>query len=643
MTEAGTWIDPDFETQDGTPYKTNIDNAHAVAKRIANAFACHEVTNPVVEINNDSEVNTGTNGFDVVAHGLQEDMQGQYSDSGNDPPAPLIVNKAYFVVGVTDDFFQLALTEGGAAIVLTDTGTTGGTGTFTPQPSMLIEIEAGALGGLRGNPLGVARQYTTTLTAPSANLRIDRLVVDDNGVVTVVTGTEAASPTAPANTPGNSALCQVLLATATTAIDNTLITDERPTAHQPVSFDRDANGLLHMPLKNSLSMPLGVGSATFAHSTIGTYIDRYGVVRTAAIDEARFEEEGYLAEGQSTNVVLQSEDFNPVGPWSILRASITVNDANSPDGAATADKLVEDGTAANTHVVIQTVGIAPTGEWTASIFAKADERSSFEIQLFDAVASSNFVIASFDLATGTVFSSAAGGNGVLTATRIKALADGWFRCSLSGVPNTSGANISWWTSLEETPGNSTYDGDGASGLHLWGAQLEQLAFPTSHISTLGTAVTRTAQTLLVTILENIPLQANAQTIIFDVDVFGFGVAHTGIQVQGESNRAIQVVRTSVADRPSLFYGNSSISGAEGSQLTANEITRIAGIHNGAAGITLWKNGIRIASGTSSDITDSIGTAFAIGYDGIVSDFLYGHISNLRIYDRALTDLEMQVA
>lgn len=41
---VGTWVDPAFGSQTGTVLKTNYDNAHAVAKRFADAFAAHEAS-----------------------------------------------------------------------------------------------------------------------------------------------------------------------------------------------------------------------------------------------------------------------------------------------------------------------------------------------------------------------------------------------------------------------------------------------------------------------------------------------------------------------------------------------------------------------------------------------------------------------
>jgi hypothetical protein len=98
------------------------------------------------------------------------------------------------------------------------------------SPNMTVRVDAGKL--LAGTTLtSVAAQSTGTITAPVTNPRIDRIVIDaSTGTVSVITGTEAGSPTAPAITSGKIPVAQVALTTGTTAITNTMITDERPVA-----------------------------------------------------------------------------------------------------------------------------------------------------------------------------------------------------------------------------------------------------------------------------------------------------------------------------------------------------------------------------------------------------------------------------
>lgn len=102
---------------------------------------------------------------------------------------------------------------------------------FAPRaqdtPDMTVRLDAGYV--FTGTTLTtVAAQNSTTITAPVGNPRIDRIVIDRfTGVVSVITGTPAGSPTAPAITSGKVPVAQVLLQPSTTAIQNSQITDER--------------------------------------------------------------------------------------------------------------------------------------------------------------------------------------------------------------------------------------------------------------------------------------------------------------------------------------------------------------------------------------------------------------------------------
>jgi hypothetical protein len=92
---------------------------------------------------------------------------------------------------------------------------------------MTVRIDAGSI--LSGTTLTeVTAQDTSTITAPSSDPRIDRVVLDpSDGTVSVVTGTEDASPTAPAITSGHIPLCKIALTVGQTEIVNADITDER--------------------------------------------------------------------------------------------------------------------------------------------------------------------------------------------------------------------------------------------------------------------------------------------------------------------------------------------------------------------------------------------------------------------------------
>lgn len=95
------------------------------------------------------------------------------------------------------------------------------------SPNMTVAVDAGAV--FDGTTLTeVAVQSTATITAPTTNPRIDRVVIDQaTGVLSVVTGTPTSSPTPPAIPSGKVPVAQVLLQTSSTVIINAMITDER--------------------------------------------------------------------------------------------------------------------------------------------------------------------------------------------------------------------------------------------------------------------------------------------------------------------------------------------------------------------------------------------------------------------------------
>ncbi|MEN6375558.1 MAG: hypothetical protein ABFD75_12390 [Smithella sp.] len=94
-------------------------------------------------------------------------------------------------------------------------------------PDMAILVDAGSF--LYNNAIvSNAQQTTATITAPSSNPRIDLVVIDSyTGVVSVITGAEAASPSPPALTSGKTPIAQIALSVGQVSILNSNITDVR--------------------------------------------------------------------------------------------------------------------------------------------------------------------------------------------------------------------------------------------------------------------------------------------------------------------------------------------------------------------------------------------------------------------------------
>jgi hypothetical protein len=195
-------------------------------------------------------------------------------------------------------------------------------------------------------------------------------------------------------------------------------------------------------------------------------------------------------EESRTNLLLRSEEFQTT--WTATRASVTADAAIAPNGTTTADKLVEDSTASNNHSIRQTPTTTVSLPHALSIYVKAAERSIVAFEMVDNGATGNGISAYFNLGTASTSNVTSFGNGSGASAVMSNVGDGWYRCVLSGVVNTSGTAIRCNVYLSQAAGSVSYTGDGTSGIYLWGAQLEAGAFPTSYIPTTTAAVTRSA-------------------------------------------------------------------------------------------------------------------------------------------------------
>ena len=246
---------------------------------------------------------------------------------------------------------------------------------------------------------------------------------------------------------------------------------------------------------------------TFSRASTATFVGSNGLIQTAAANVPRFNYNPALSaiprllvEAEArTNLVLRSVDITNAS-WTKTRSSTPGTATTAPDGTATGYKLVEDATAANSHDVRQgslVNGVLAT--YTQSIFAKKDTREWIYLELQNAGATSNRARAWFNLNTGVVGTGNTAGSGITYVSHsIVAYPNGWFRCVLTATAEAAVANLQFYTSLTTADNVNYYNGDGVSGLYLWGAQLEVGAIPSSYIPTTTVAVTRAADVATVT-------------------------------------------------------------------------------------------------------------------------------------------------
>jgi hypothetical protein len=233
---------------------------------------------------------------------------------------------------------------------------------------------------------------------------------------------------------------------------------------------------------------------TFTRSSGGSYVGADGLIKYAGVNEARFDHDpstgeslGLLIEEARTNLLLRSEEFDS-GTWGKTRISVTANAIEAPDGTLTADELIEDSSPNTTHFVNQNIPLTSGLDFVVSVYFKATKSPRpINLRFNTGVPTGN---TTFDPTDGTFSRSSA----ILDATSVN-VGNGWWRYSFRQVANaTVNAQLQFFFS----DSGISYTGDGTSGIYVWGAQLEQGAFPTSYIPTQASTRTRAADNAQIT-------------------------------------------------------------------------------------------------------------------------------------------------
>ncbi len=234
--------------------------------------------------------------------------------------------------------------------------------------------------------------------------------------------------------------------------------------------------------------------------TLGGFVEPiYAVNGAPLVYRSDWQGQQLLYATPRTNQLLRSEEFDNAS-WAKTQVTVTADAIAAPDGTSTADTLVENTAATVGHFVAQTMSFTAGQNYEASVFGKETGSGSkrYLSLAWPNTAFGTTTGAAFDLATGTVTATA---NSPVTA--IASLGNGWWRCSISkSATVTTTSQIQVRLSNASGTVAPTYTGDGASGMHVFGAQ--HGTSQGSYIRTTSAAVTVTDYALGSTGLVTLP-------------------------------------------------------------------------------------------------------------------------------------------
>jgi len=365
----------------------------------------------------------------------------------------------------------------------------------------------------------------------------------------------------------------------------------------------------------------------FTRASSATRVNKQGLIETVGSGKPRIDfldnTSGHLLlEPSRTNSLLQSNQFNTT--WA-LSSSIALTSGQSGVGGSTDAWLLKK-TDASSRYIIQNITLI-SSTYSYSVFAKKESGNWLYVRLADSggsLASTSY----FDLENGVVGSTSA------DSLSIHSYNNGWYRCEVKFTHSIG--NVRMYPAV----GNgSPSGGSGGEGIYIQNAQLEQ-GSATSYIPTEGSSVTRVAEAAN---------GAGNSTVFNDSE----GVLYVEIEALANDGtfRNICISDGGSSDKLQLYYrptGNqvTALITASSSIQAVITVTISSVLQFNKIALkykqndfALWINGVEVGTDTSGSTPTGLNELDF--NDGVGNNDFYGKVKDLKVYNTALTDTELQ--
>jgi hypothetical protein len=349
-----------------------------------------------------------------------------------------------------------------------------------------------------------------------------------------------------------------------------------------------------------------------------------------------------LLEPQRTNLALYSEQFDNVS-WGKIFCSVTANSTTSPDGNTTADTFTADGSNNQHYVVGSTSGTVTSGSsCTYTMYAKKNTNNFIQLWISNTFGG---MFANFDLNNGVVGTLGVGSGGSNPTSSITSVGNGWYRCSMTFVPTSTGVVGSLVAMTSSASAVRAEANTLSTSVFLWGAQVEAGAYPTTYIPTTTASATRIADTATKTGISS--LIGQTEGVIF-VDFYVNGIGANNINIYNNDRSPSTISTNAILYKPNgsiecqTFLGNGTFNTISISASTYTIGQRIKLAYRYKSGdFAVYINGIQKATSTST--MTFVGTKSQIYLDD--NAVIYGyqesvHYNQFALFTTALTNAEL---
>ncbi|WP_270807177.1 phage head spike fiber domain-containing protein [Aeromonas sp. QDB25] len=350
------------------------------------------------------------------------------------------------------------------------------------------------------------------------------------------------------------------------------------------------------PLSDSLRLITGYGRdvlvgsdvvarmVNFSRNSTATYIGKDGQLKTAAANEPRFEKEGLLIEGQSTNIVTNSNVFTPYGA-----GATKIDNQPGPFGANDATRIDTVNPYQGTNPPLSS-SLVDGSVYTSSVWLRG------------AVGGENIRIGIHNSTTG------------LRVT----LTTEWKRYSITQT-RSAGTNAAFVIQAESAP----------VSFFVYGAQLEVLPFASSYIPTAGAAVTRAADQAWIPAAGN-RFIGGLYAAAFEFDLLG-RVAGAGFSL------LVDFDNSGGADRQHISLNDGGllqcVMGPRFVAGVAGKLSGRAAMRMNNFTMNVMMDGVAGSSVTASGVGSSLNNRIVLMNSNLFNLPSYGHIRNIRMWSK----------
>ena len=371
-----------------------------------------------------------------------------------------------------------------------------------------------------------------------------------------------------------------------------------------IRYSKLDNPLCHIFKKNNLEDTL-TGTLTTTRNSSATYVDMYGVLKTAANNVSRQEGKGWLFEGTSTNLLTYSNNFSNAD-WSQNDAGVILNNnyGISPDGQVDSTLFTQ---GVNNEIVGQVSPVLVGDNVTGSVWIKIVSVTG-HISLIVGPNSPNIVTIPDD--------------------------GDWHRVSVSNIATDVSGRF--YIQLQN-------QGD---SIEISRSQLETLPFASSYMHTTNTPVTRAADLPSFNGYNNMTSVSDSHSILMTINhidnainrfsrllgVSDYNYYYLRTNPTTQKIDSVNGVSINTIPRPNLYSYNYAYTQDSG------KLERISYV-NGVGGVVNTSTTFAAAN-----LTPDVPEKVVIGNSAhaySTSEAFFGHISDFRIYDFALNAGEVR--